>query len=396
MRTDTEARLSLLLGTALVAGRGMNDFVHRFLEAVESVLGFPRAVLYDYDERAGTFDLLCFHGHPPDARPTLGRRIREIDPRRALEHRDPYPVDETGASWVVPLYFQDTLEALLHLECPGSTWILDDDRRAGCRLLSRFLGLFMSSVRLPVNRRGAIRRTSREQAREVQLSYLPSAQPESERYEIYGYNQSSALVGGDYFDYFCPRDDTLQFVIADACGHGMQAALTICAFRDMLHEEARRRRDLSGLFDELNSRLYERTDQLQYLTGLFFDYDEGQRELRYFNAGHYPPLLVPRCGVHRWLPEGGLPLGMFETARYEVGSCRVEPGDLIVLFTDGIVDLANACEDFFGVESIVRAVMQRRQLKPRALAHELLGEAARFCEGAEPNDDLTLFLMRFE
>jgi sigma-B regulation protein RsbU (phosphoserine phosphatase) len=87
---------------------------------------------------------------------------------------------------------------------------------------------------------------------------------------------------------------------------------------------------------------------------------------------------------------------MFEASRYEIASCRVEPGDLIVMFTDGIIDLVNPRDDFFGVESLLRAVTERRELRPRALATEVFRETHRFCEGVDPADDLTLFLIRFQ
>jgi len=388
-------RLSQLLTEALVRGEGMNDFLGRFLSGVAEVLGVDRLVLYDYDEHVDAYDLLWFHGHPADARTELRRRLLTLDVRRALEQREPYRTDDDERQLLVPLYFQDTLEAVLLIES-SETLTLDDTTREAYALISRFLGLFMSSSRLPVNqRREPFQVSALERAREVQMSYLPAQCAATDRYEIFGYNQSSALVGGDYFDYFCHRRRTLQFVVADACGHGMPAALTICTFRELLHGEVRHMTELEGLFDELNRKLYTNADQLRYLTAVFFDFDENNGELRYFNAGHHKPLIVRASGEHHWLEGGGLPLGMFGDARYELQSCHVAPGDLLVLFTDGVVDIQNVQEEFFGIEGVLDAVMLHRGSALTEMVRGVLSRAEQFNRSTEPDDDLPVFGIRF-
>ena len=88
--------------------------------------------------------------------------------------------------------------------------------------------------------------------------YLPAAHPRTHKYEIYGFNQSSAMVGGDYFDEFARNDEVIQCIVADACGHGLAAALIMFTFRGLLHAEMRRSNDFNRLFDELNRQLYVR------------------------------------------------------------------------------------------------------------------------------------------
>jgi len=390
-QTELARRLSL----ALVEGDGPNDIMHRLLGAVAEVLAVPRLVLYDYDERSDAFNLLYFRGHAADARSELQRRLRQLSLRPALGSEEPYAVTRGGEALVVPLYFQDTLEAVLLLDDPAAARGGGERLRPALRLVARFLGLFMSSMRLPVNQRERfLNPTVLERAREVQLSYLPASCAETEDYEIFGYNQSAALVGGDYFDYFCRRSSTLQLVVADACGHGMPAALTICAFRDLLHAGTHELEEIGTLFDRINRDLYASTGMLQYLTAVFCDYHERRGELLYLNAGHHRPLLVRADGAHEWLPGGGLPLGMFEDARYELASVAVKSGDLLVLFTDGIVDLQDGGERFFGTQGVCEAVLAHRASPLRLLARSVLARAEAFRGRAEADDDLTLFLLR--
>ncbi len=394
--SDLTGRLGRSFTSALVQGEGMNDFMHRFLAGIGEILEAPRLVLYDYDELYDVFDLLYFQGYPEDARSDLQTRLRRLDSRRALRDRDPFVTDDGARELLVPLYFQDTLEALLLLERAVDTRISAEECAPAFLLVSRFLGLFMSSNRLPVNQGKASAPSSDlERAREVQISYLPPPHTVTDRYEIFGYNQSSALVGGDYFDYFCRKPDSLQFVVADACGHGLPATFTMCTFRAMLHAEVERLDDLSPLFDTLNHQLYAGGNQLQYLAGVFCDYEAGESRLRYSNAGHFSPVLVRPDGTTAPLPGRGRPLGMFKDSTYEMYSHPVAAGDLLLLYTDGLFELRNAEDEFFGADGIVSVVAAHRGRPLRDIAMEVLASAARFSHSLQPDDDLTLFLVRF-
>jgi serine phosphatase RsbU (regulator of sigma subunit) len=265
-----------------------------------------------------------------------------------------------------------------------------------CGVISKFLGLFMSSSRLPVNKKAEhLMVTDLERAREVQTNYLPAKHPQTDKYELYGYNQSSALVGGDYFDYFWLEDNSVQCVVADACGHGLAAALVMSTFRGLLISEMRQSDGLATLYDRLNQHLFTEGDLIQYLTSIFFTYSEQDGSLRYFNAGHFDPLIIHEDASSSNLEVGGPPLGMFGWSKYEIGSHKILPGDLIVLFTDGLVELRNDRDEFFGVDGIKATAVRYRHLPLRRLSEELLGAAARFSQKAQPDDDLTLFLMRF-
>jgi sigma-B regulation protein RsbU (phosphoserine phosphatase) len=262
-------------------------------------------------------------------------------------------------------------------------------------LISRFLGLFLSSNRLPINqKRNLVSVTDLQRAREVQMAYLPSEYPVNEKYEIYGYNQSSALVGGDYFDYFCRRPGSIECVVADACGHGLAAALIMSTFRGLLHSEAAAE-DFVSLFTRLNHEIFSGGELLQYLTAIFFEYDEATGRLRWFNAGHFDPLIVHSDGTSTLLSGGGPPLGMFRATSFEPRTAAIVPGDLMVLFTDGLVELRNESDEFFGVAGIENAVTENRRAGPRELARAVLAAASDFSSSRPPDDDLTLFVMRF-
>ncbi len=393
-RRDSE-ELSSELVRQLVEGQGMNDFLHRFLSAIGSAFAAPRQILYDYDESADCFELLYFSGYPASHRSELHRRMLKLNLRHALSEMCPFSAAIPEPWVLIPLYFQDTLEAVLLLEPREPLVELDERMRSLSRIVSRFLGLFMSSSRLPVNQKGGrLSVRDLERAREVQRSYLPTVYPESRSYEIYGHNQSSAIVGGDYFDIFREQESSVQGVVADACGHGMAAALIMSTFRGLLQSEVRRPGEMQSLFTRLNRRLYSGGDLIQYLTGVFFEFREKTGELLYFNAGHFDPLLMHADGSFSQLTGGGPPLGMFQDSDYAMHVAGARPGDLLVLFTDGLAELRNPRDEFFGVQGIMTAVSRRRMLPLRELAGQVFSEAALFSGRVHTEDDLTLFLMR--
>jgi serine phosphatase RsbU (regulator of sigma subunit) len=388
--------LAAALTSALLAGEGMTDCLHRFLEAIGSTFGSPRLALYDYDEHTDSFDLLYFLGHPDEARTVLHRRVFAPALRRALQVRDAFLLDDgDGRGLAVPLYFQDTLEAVLVLE-RTAPWGPLDAHRPAARLVSRFVGLFMSSRRLPVNvRQEAAAADDLARAREVQLSYLPPPSLETERFELFGHNRSSALVGGDYFDYFQTHQRCVQGIVADACGHGIGAALIMSTFRGLLHADVPRGGGIAAAFGRVNRRLYRDAERLQYLTGIFFDYHEETGDLHYLNAGHFDPMIMHPDGSVSRLQGGGPPLGMLPEAQYPAQVARAHPGDLLILFTDGLVELAGPSGEFFEVERILAAIQPVRHRPLREISSRVIAAAMQFRERDDLADDLTLFMMRF-
>jgi serine phosphatase RsbU (regulator of sigma subunit) len=390
---DTPERISSFLVDALMSTWSLNAFLARVIPEVSAAFGASRGMLLDYRENTGRFDLLYFAGYSEQARFELQRRLREMDLAKAVEQKQPYMGPNSGTMFL-PLYFMEILEAVIVIETDGAIELTPERLRIAA-IVSRFVGLLMSSNRLSINQTGVIDFDDLERAREIQQSYLPVPHVTSDHYEFYGYNQSSNLVGGDYFDYFTPREKALQCVLADASGHGLSAALIMSSFRASLRSEIQRGTDFSALFTVLNQSVHSDGSIAQYLTGVFFDFDETDGGLRYINAGHYDPAIVGRDGSIARLTGGGPPLGMFENSRYPTGAAKVQTGDLMVLFTDGFTDIRNSSDELFGEERILDGVASNRNAPLKEIADALLSEGIAFSATPEPEDDLTLLLLRF-
>ncbi len=392
---ELSRHLCIAFTRSLLESANLAESMEMILPGVGRVFRTPKVILIDYREHTDHFVLLHYEGYAePNAHYSLQRRMPKMELRRALDVRRPYSSSLDSRFLCIPLYFRDILEAVLILESESSIEL--DDIRVECsRVISANLGLLMSSTRLKVNQDHLVDVNDLKQARQIQLSFLPGPQPESEFCEVFGYNRSSALVGGDYFDYFCTRRGSIQGVLADACGHGMSAALIASTFRGLLHAEmGRRRDDFDGLFDAINSSVHAGDEFIRYLTSVFFDYREESRTFRYLNAGHYDPLVFARDGDVRRLPGGGPPLGMFKTSVYSLGQARLFKDDLIVLFSDGLIDIQDSAGGYFGVDGLVEALQGHRDRSLSEICKAVLQQAAEKSERQGIDDDVTLFLMR--
>ena len=377
----------------LCATNGLNEFFEKALPALAESFGANRGALIDYHETTNRFDVLYFFGYPTQARFDLQRRLIGLDLSLALGQRTPYFSGDTSCLYV-PLYFMTTLEAVILFEA-DSPMELTPLRKEIAEIVSKFVGLLMSSSRLAINQATAIDANDLQRARQIQLTYLPAENLETDRYEVYGYNRSSSIVGGDYFDYFRLRENSIQCVLADASGHGLSAALIMSTFRGLLHACVSECNGCGELFTMLNRTVHTGSNVVQYLTGVFIDFDETHNRLTYTNAGHFDPALVRLDGSVERLSGGGPPLGMFRNSVYPAAEMPIRSGDLLLLFTDGLTDLCNSSNQVFGEEKILNVVREHRSRPLKEIASTVLNEGMSFSCATQPEDDLTLFMLRF-
>lgn len=231
-------------------------------------------------------------------------------------------------------------------------------------------------------------------ARQIQRNLLPKTLPHSTHFEIAAFTQPSRQVGGDYYDFFLLPDGCLGIVIADVSGKGLGAALLVSQIQAILKAEVRHQRDLAKAVASTNTFVSEITSYEQFATMVYAEYNQATRELTYTNAGHNQPMLVRPDGTHERLDCGGLVLGVMPQATYEVGCVRLNPGDTILFFTDGLSDLESPTGADFGEDRALDLVIKHRALAADELAREVVREATTFSAGDLGFDDLTLVVFR--
>lgn len=233
-------------------------------------------------------------------------------------------------------------------------------------------------------------------AREIQTSFLPKQDPEIAGYDVAGLNLPYAEVGGDYYDFIRVQENQYGIAISDVSGKGVPAAILMAAYRASLLAEIRNHFTLRAIFSKVNTLLHESTDRGKFVTAFYGVLDARNHVLTFVNAGHNPPL-VWRAAEQRveTLFEAGLPLGVLPDSRYEEQPIPVRPGDVVLLYTDGVSEAVNPDQEQFGAERVELWLAEQRDASARQIVDGLLDRVIRFAGGPDRlPDDLTVVCLR--
>ncbi len=227
----------------------------------------------------------------------------------------------------------------------------------------------------------------------IQRTLLPKAQHRGPGFELAAASVPCRAIGGDLFDYFDLSSGALAFTLGDIAGKGPPAALLAAVLQGILRGHAHLGGTPAETMTHVNEVLVRRAVEARFATVLYGVLACDGR-LTYSNAGHNPPLLVGRRGVRR-LERGGLILGAFEQATYEEETLQLDPGDVLVVFSDGITEALNADGAEFGEERLLSCLKANHERAPAALLECLLDAVHQFVAGAVQSDDLTALVLRY-
>lgn len=233
-----------------------------------------------------------------------------------------------------------------------------------------------------------------KEAARIQKDLLPKDNPRLEGYDIGGLNVPCYEVGGDYYDFIPIDADRLGVVIADVSGKGIGASLLMASLRAALLGEIHPGYDLGRMAGRMSDFIFKSTGPKSFVTFFFGELDRRTGELRYVNAGHSPPFVLGEAGRVAALESSGFPLGMFPGAAYEVGTVSVGPGDLAVLFTDGIPEGRNARSEDYTEDKLKNLVRQFRTLPAADICRKVIEDVHDFSCETEPCDDMTLVVVK--
>lgn len=203
-------------------------------------------------------------------------------------------------------------------------------------------------------------------------------------------------LGGDCYDFMPLADDRLSFFVGDASGKGLAAALMIANVQSSLRTAAMfTGDDLCALLRVVNHQAYTSSLEDRYATVFYGIFDPATRTLRYVNAGHNPPVILRRNGSIEWLQIGGSPLGMFQNSTHEEALAQLYPGDLVLAFTDGVIEAANQSGQEWGIEALLKTVSDSatRYEEAADLVQSIFNSMDAFSAGCQ-SDDATLAVLR--
>jgi len=231
-------------------------------------------------------------------------------------------------------------------------------------------------------------------ARDIQQALLPRNFRDYPHLSVTGCNFPCLSVGGDYFDVFPLGENRTAFLIADVSGKGLGAALLTTMLQGVLSGMTLGT-DPARLFNHLNRFLCDHAEVGRYAT-MFFGILDQQGGLEYINAGHPSPILIRQNGsAEEAFTEGSFPVGLVPQAEYFTAAVKLEPGDTLVLFSDGVTEAMDPKEDFFGIPRLVQMLTGHNDTPLDELQKLLLEAVENFSRGASQADDLTLLLVRY-
>jgi phosphoserine phosphatase RsbU/P len=236
--------------------------------------------------------------------------------------------------------------------------------------------------------------TQLEVARQVQLELLPPRDPQLEGFDISAYNFPTEEVSGDYYDWVRLYDDQIGIVIADVAGKGVPAALLMAFLRASLRAASHIGYAPHISMSKVNYLLWESIERHQFVTAFYGILDATNRTLAYSNAGHNPPLLIDADNKVRFEERGSVPLGMFRDSRYYEYYATIEPGQILILYTDGVTEAMNSADEEYGRQRLVDAALRGRDLSARALIELIHQDVIDWTEGRGAHDDVTFFVIK--
>jgi phosphoserine phosphatase RsbU/P len=228
-------------------------------------------------------------------------------------------------------------------------------------------------------------------ARRIQLSILPAQFPPSPQFRVAVRYVPMTSVAGDFYDYVVAEDGRAGLLIADVSGHGVPAALIASMVKLAAISQRATASNPSRFLQGMNEVLYGNT-QSQFVTAAYVYLDSHSRDFHYSAAGH-PPMLLLRNDRVIEVEENGLMLAAFDFATYSNAMHRLEEGDRLLLYTDGLVEASNTAGEFFGREALAEALKKTKGYSPAEAADLILSSVQKW--SATQDDDLTLIVCDF-
>ncbi len=233
-----------------------------------------------------------------------------------------------------------------------------------------------------------------EVARQVQLELLPDEDPHLQGFDISAYIFPTDEVSGDYYDWVRIFDDQIGIIVADAVGKGIPAALLMAFLRASLRSGVQIGYAPHIAMAKVSNLLWDSIEDHQFITAIYGILDDTNKTFVFSNAGHNPPVLVKATGEYKFVQYGDLPLGMFRGMRYHQHFLRLDRGDVLVIYTDGITEAACADGEEYGRERLAKRIAEGINLSAKELIDFIYRDVVHYSARKCLDDDGTLFIVK--
>jgi len=231
-------------------------------------------------------------------------------------------------------------------------------------------------------------------ASEIQQRFQPASAPQVTGYELQGISFPCYEIGGDYYDFIQRSDGRMVVALGDVSGKGTAAALLMSSLHASVHAQVDIHDSLVKTIGAVNRYLVESIPPNRFVTLFYAELDPKSGGLSFLNAGHNPPLIVHAGGTMEQLASGGLPLGIMADADFREGRTRLYPGDVLVIYSDGVSEAVNPGGEEFGPTRLYETVARNLDSSAAGIRDRIEAALTKFCQGTPAADDITLVIVK--
>jgi sigma-B regulation protein RsbU (phosphoserine phosphatase) len=232
-------------------------------------------------------------------------------------------------------------------------------------------------------------------ASEIQMRLQPFAPPKLEGWDMTGVSFPCREIGGDYYDFiYRKRDRRLLVAVGDVSGKGTGAALLMSSLHAAVRAQSQARSTIGEVMSEINQYIFENSPPNKFLTLFYGELDPENGTLIYSNGGHNAPMLVRTSGEVERLDKGGLPIGMMQGVSYQEGTIVFNPGDVLVIYSDGITESINERDEEFDEDRLIEVVKNNLGRSASGVRDRIDEALSRFVGTTAPVDDMTLMIIK--
>src|SRR5580658_2749489 len=295
----------------------------------------------------------------------------------------------------VPLQTRDKIIGIIYVDSPS---LLREFTKDDLNLLTVMANV--AAIRIEQTRFAEMEQARQlmerdlEQAAEIQQGFLPAVAPPVRGLDVAGHNAPCRTVGGDYYDFFPYGSSRIAMVLGDVSGKGMPASLLMMGLQARVQVLIEEPKSLAEVMTRLNRITSANCPSNRFITLFFCILDGDTGDLTYCNAGHNPPLIIRANGTYEQLKGGGPVLGILASIDYQEYHAKIEEGDVLVIYSDGVTEANNPAGDEFEIPGLADTVIRNRTAPASEIITQINKDLVIYTAGAPPADDVTLIVAR--
>jgi serine phosphatase RsbU (regulator of sigma subunit)/pSer/pThr/pTyr-binding forkhead associated (FHA) protein len=400
------------VGITLLSSKGLQDTLNQIASLVFEAVPAERCVIMLRDEKVeGDMQIAVARERNSETRIEEVRISRTVmdevmkngksvltsdaqhDPRYASQTMALLGIRSVLA---VPLSVNENeVFGIVYADSPTTSSTFDEDHLNILTTLASVASIRVENARL-LEERFERERMERELelATEIQQTFQPSSPPIMDGYEFQGISFSCYEIGGDYYDFIPQKDGKMLIALGDVSGKGTAAALLMSSLHASIHAQVVANSSLKNSVEAINLYLAENTPSNRFITLFIAELDPATGIVNYINAGHNPPLVGRADSSVEQLESGGFPLGIIPTAEFELGQTKLNSGDSLVIYSDGVTEANNLKEDEFGIERLIEVVGKNIKTSASGMRDKVESSLSAFTQTAPANDDITLVIVK--